>query len=33
MYINDKSVTNKVKGILEKAQGIELFLDKNAQKE
>ncbi|MEO6845246.1 MAG: nucleotide pyrophosphatase/phosphodiesterase family protein [Ginsengibacter sp.] len=33
VYINDPSVTNKVKNILEKVPGIELILDKNAQKE
>jgi predicted AlkP superfamily pyrophosphatase or phosphodiesterase len=31
VYINDPSVTNKVKSILEKVQGIELILDKTAQ--
>lgn len=31
VYINDLSVTNKVKNILEKVQGIELILDKTAQ--
>ncbi|MEO8720128.1 MAG: alkaline phosphatase family protein, partial [Ginsengibacter sp.] len=33
VYINDPSVINKVKSILEKVAGIELILDKNAQKE
>lgn len=33
VYINDLSVTNKVKNILEKVPGVELVLDKNAQKE
>lgn len=33
VYINDVSVTEKVKNILEKVPGIELILDKNAQKE
>ena len=32
IYINDPSVTHKVKGLLEKVQGIELILDKEAQK-
>jgi predicted AlkP superfamily pyrophosphatase or phosphodiesterase len=31
VYINDPSVTNKVKSSLEKVQGIELILDKTAQ--
>ncbi|RNI39124.1 alkaline phosphatase family protein [Hanamia caeni] len=31
VYINDPSVTNKVKSILEKVQGIELIMDKTAQ--
>lgn len=31
VYINDPSVTNKVKGLLEKVPGIELILDKTAQ--
>ena len=31
VYINDPSVTNKVKGLLEKVSGIELILDKTAQ--
>ncbi|HZW70969.1 MAG TPA: alkaline phosphatase family protein, partial [Hanamia sp.] len=31
VYINDPSVTNKVKDILEKVRGIELILDKTAQ--
>ncbi len=31
VYINDASVTNKVKSILEKVKGIELILDKAAQ--
>jgi predicted AlkP superfamily pyrophosphatase or phosphodiesterase len=31
MYINDPSVTNKVKDILEKTEGIELILDKKEQ--
>lgn len=31
VYINDASVTNKVKELLEKVPGIELILDKNAQ--
>ncbi len=31
VYINDPSVTNKVKNLLEKVQGIELILDKTAQ--
>lgn len=33
VYINNPSVTNKVKVILEKVPEIELILDKNAQKE
>lgn len=33
VYINDVSVTGKVKNILEKTRGIELILDKRAQKE
>jgi predicted AlkP superfamily pyrophosphatase or phosphodiesterase len=33
VYINDISVTNKVKNLLENIPGIELVLDKNAQKE
>lgn len=33
VYINDASVTSKVKDLLEKVRGIELILDKNAQKE
>lgn len=33
VYINDASVTGKVKNLLEKVTGIELILDKNAQKE
>ena len=33
IYINDPSVTTKVKSLLEKVQGIELILDKEAQKE
>ena len=33
VYINDVSVTEKVKNILEKVPGIELILDKDAQKE
>lgn len=33
VYINDASVTGKVKDLLEKVRGIELILDKNAQKE
>ncbi len=33
IYINDNSVINKVRNILEKIPGIELILDKNAQKE
>ncbi|MGN6268066.1 MAG: alkaline phosphatase family protein [Ginsengibacter sp.] len=31
VYINDLSVTNKVKGILENVPGIELILDRSAQ--
>ena len=33
VYINDPSVINKVKSLLKKVPGIELILDKNAQKE
>jgi predicted AlkP superfamily pyrophosphatase or phosphodiesterase len=33
VYINDATVTGKVKNLLEKVTGIELILDKNAQKE
>ena len=33
VYINDASVTGKVKDLLEKVPGIEFILDKNAQKE
>jgi len=33
VYINDTSVTEKVRKLLEKIPGIELVLDKNAQKE
>jgi predicted AlkP superfamily pyrophosphatase or phosphodiesterase len=33
VYINDVSVTEKVKNILKNVSGIELILDKNAQKE
>lgn len=33
VYINDKSVTAQVKKLLENVSGIELVLDKNAQKE
>ena len=33
VYINDASVTGKVKNLLEKVPGIQLILDKNAQKE
>ncbi len=32
VYINDASVTNKVKNLLEKIEGIELILDKTDQK-
>ncbi|MEO5650817.1 MAG: nucleotide pyrophosphatase/phosphodiesterase family protein [Ginsengibacter sp.] len=32
VYINDVSITNKVRNILEKVPGIELILDKSAQK-
>jgi predicted AlkP superfamily pyrophosphatase or phosphodiesterase len=33
VYINDTSVTDKVRRLLEKIPGVELVLDKNAQKE
>ncbi|MGV3656388.1 MAG: alkaline phosphatase family protein [Chitinophagaceae bacterium] len=32
VYVNDASVTGQVKGILEKIEGVELVLDKEAQK-
>lgn len=33
VYINDPSVTDKVKGLLESVNGIDLILDKDAQKD